>query len=65
MVLSLKTQAGNVIQNPFLAIANRCLGQMAQIESEFGMTPSSRSRIRAEAPVAADPFETFLNGDYR
>jgi len=58
-----KTQGGNVIQNPFLAIANRCLSQMAQIESEFGMTPSSRSRIRAESvSKTVDPFESFLNG---
>jgi P27 family predicted phage terminase small subunit len=42
-----KTEAGNVIQNPFLAIANKCLLQMAQIESEFGMTPSSQTRIRS------------------
>jgi len=58
-----KTQGGNVIQNPFLSIANRCLSQIAQIESEFGMTPSSRSRIRAESGLkTVDPFESFLNG---
>ena len=57
-----KTQGGNVIQNPYLAIANRCLAQMAQLEAEFGMTPSSRSRIAAAVPPTADPFETFLNG---
>ena len=57
-----KTDAGNVIQNPFLAVANKCLLQMAQIESEFGMTPSSRSRIRATAVSdTADPFEEYLN----
>ena len=38
-----KTEGGNAIQNPFLSIANKCLLQMAQIESEFGLTPSSRS----------------------
>ena len=57
-----KTEAGNIIQNPFLAVANKCLLQMAQIESEFGMTPSSRSRIRMAEPAAqADPFEEYLN----
>jgi P27 family predicted phage terminase small subunit len=40
-----KTEGGNIIQNPFLAVVNKCLAQMAQIESEFGLTPSSRSRI--------------------
>jgi P27 family predicted phage terminase small subunit len=57
-----KTEGGNIIQNPFLSIANKCLYQMAQIESEFGLTPSSRSRIRAAVPAdAADPFEAYLN----
>ncbi len=57
-----KTEAGNVIQNPFLAVANKCLLQMAQLESEFGLTPSSRSRIRmAEPAETIDPFEEFLN----
>ena len=57
-----KTDGGHIIQNPFLSIANRCLQQMAQIESEFGLTPSSRSRIRAAVPPGdADPFEEYLN----
>lgn len=56
-----KTELGNAIQNPFLTIANKCLLQMAQIESEFGLTPSSRSRIRAATPAdASDPFEEYL-----
>ena len=57
-----KTEGGNAIQNPFLSIANKCLLQMAQLESEFGLTPSSRSRIRAVTPAdAADPFDEYLN----
>jgi P27 family predicted phage terminase small subunit len=56
-----KTEGGNIIQNPFLAVANKCLLQMAQLESEFGLTPSSRSRIRmAEPAETVDPFEEFL-----
>jgi phage terminase small subunit len=35
---------------------------MAQIESEFGLTPSSRSRIHmAEPTETVDPFEEYLN----
>lgn len=57
-----KTSNDNIIQNPFLAVANKCLAQMAQIEAEFGLTPSSRSRIRVAEPAeTADPFEEFLN----
>jgi P27 family predicted phage terminase small subunit len=56
-----KTSNDNIIQNPFLAVANKCLAQMAQIEAEFGLTPSSRSRIRMAEPVeTSDPFEDFL-----
>ena len=57
-----KTSNDNIIQNPFLAVANKCLAQMAQIESEFGLTPSSRSRLRmAEPAETSDPFEDFLS----
>jgi len=56
-----KTSNDNIIQNPFLSVANKCLAQMHQIEAEFGLTPSSRSRIRMAEPVEkADPFEDFL-----
>jgi P27 family predicted phage terminase small subunit len=56
-----KTAAGNIVQNPFLAVANKCLLQLAQIEPEFGMTPSSRTRIRAApASETKDPFEDYL-----
>lgn len=33
------------MQSPYLAIANKCIEQMNRILAEFGMTPSSRSRI--------------------
>lgn len=57
-----KTVGGNIIQNPFLAVANKCLAQMGQIESEFGMTPSSRTRVRMAEPTdTRDPFEDYLN----
>ncbi len=33
-----KTEGGNVIQNPYLSVANRCLLQLGQLESEFGLS---------------------------
>jgi P27 family predicted phage terminase small subunit len=52
-----KTEAGNVIHSPYLAVANRCHRQLAQLEAEFGLTPSSRSRVRAAPqPVESDPI---------
>lgn len=44
----IKTAAGNIIQNPYLSIANRALEQLNKLGAEFGMTPSSRSRVRAD-----------------
>ena len=53
-----KTAGGNLIQNPYLAVANRALEQMTRLAGEFGMTPSSRSRVQAQAgeegPTLAD-----------
>ncbi len=56
-------KGGNIIQNPYLGIANRCLVLMAQIESEFGMTPASRARVAAGPPAVApgDKFDAYLN----
>ena len=41
------------VQNPMLAVANRCLKQMMHFLGEFGLTPSTRTRI-----VSADASET-------
>jgi len=35
------------VQNPMLAVANRSFQQMVQLLGEFGLTPSSRTRIIA------------------
>jgi len=42
------------IQNPYLGIANTALRDMKALWSEIGMTPTSRTRVRSEAPPA-DP----------
>lgn len=43
--LTIKTFVGNVIQNPAIGIANRCCELYMRAAVEFGMTPSSRSRL--------------------
>lgn len=40
-----KAPSGYPIQNPYLAIANKAIDQMKSLLAEFGMTPSSRSRV--------------------
>ena len=42
----IKTINGNVIQSPMVGIANRSLELMKQYLVEFGMTPSSRTRVK-------------------
>jgi P27 family predicted phage terminase small subunit len=43
---------GNWIQNPLLAIANKAFEQMSKLQAEFGMTPSSRTRVSIAKPDA-------------
>jgi phage terminase small subunit len=51
------------IPSPYLGIANRAMRQMHGLLTEFGMTPSARSRVPAGAPPsAADPFDALLDG---
>lgn len=43
--LMIKTKDGNAIQNPLVGTANTAMREMMKCASEFGMTPSARSRI--------------------
>ena len=38
-------RTGVPMQNPFLSIANNAMAQMIKLAAEFGMTPSSRTRL--------------------
>lgn len=58
----IKTAAGNIIQNPYLSIANRALDQLNKLGAEFGMTPSSRSRVKVEALDPTNELEKMLFG---
>ena len=41
----IKSPSGYPIQSPYLPIANKALDQMTRLLVEFGMSPSSRSRV--------------------
>lgn len=58
----IKTAAGNIIQNPYLSIANRALDQLNKLGAEFGMTPSSRSRVKADMLTPDEKLERMLFG---
>jgi P27 family predicted phage terminase small subunit len=50
----IKSPSGFPIQSPYLTIANKAMEQMTRMLVEFGMTPSSRSRV---ATVKTQPKE--------
>ena len=54
-----QTKDGNVIQNPYLAVANKAMALMLKFLAEFGMTPSSRVRLAAPG-AKKDALEDFL-----
>ena len=46
----IQTTQGNLVQNPWISIANRAMELMLKAAAEFGMTPSARSRVTAQVP---------------
>jgi P27 family predicted phage terminase small subunit len=46
-------------QNPFLIVMNKAEKQIRDLLGEFGMTPSSRTRVRPAAPGSSSPVNSF------
>jgi len=61
----IQTKAGNIIQNPYLPVANRAFLLYKSACVELGLTPSARSRVRSEGD--SDPLPTAGAGgeDFR
>ncbi len=55
-----KSPNGYPMPSPYVAVANKQVEIMGRIAAEFGMTPSSRTRIRVGEKLPEDPFEAFL-----
>ena len=55
-VVMIKSPHGFPMQSPYIPLANRQAEIMMRIASEFGFTPASRSRIRAEPKGEQDLF---------
>src|SRR5436190_8755005 len=54
-------EKGFPMKSPYLVIADQAMEAMRKFMVEFGLTPSSRSRIRVpEGGPALDEFEAFL-----
>jgi len=56
----IKSPNGFPVQSPYLAIANKAGEQVRLLLGEFGMSPSSRTRVHAKTPVTHDPLDEFL-----
>jgi P27 family predicted phage terminase small subunit len=59
--LLIKTTNGNAIQNPLVGTANKAMSDMVRYATEFGMTPSARSRVRANFDEKKDPADRFFD----
>ncbi len=56
-----RTKSGNVLTSPYLWVANKAMEQMYKFLAEFGMTPSSRTKLATGPVKDKDPFEELLN----
>ena len=54
-------EKGFPMKSPYLSIADQALETMRKLMFEFGLTPSSRSRIRfPDGGEAGDEFDKFM-----
>ena len=56
-----KGSKGQVIASPLLWISTSASKMMLKFAVEFGLTPSSRSRLIAAEPPERDPMDELLN----
>lgn len=56
----IETKNGNLIQNPWLGIANRAQAEYRRWCTEFGLTPVARVRLAMPEQKSEDSFEKFL-----
>jgi P27 family predicted phage terminase small subunit len=47
----IETTNGNMVQSPWLQIANKAMEQMLRAAKELGLTPAARSAIKVEQPA--------------
>jgi P27 family predicted phage terminase small subunit len=53
------TDNGYQAPSPWLGIANAAAKEVRRLAVEFGMTPSSRSRVTVSKQEEQDPYEAF------
>jgi len=57
----IKAPSGYPIQSPYLSIANKAQVEMRKWLTEFGMTPSSRSRVEVKDAEEGNDLDDFLD----
>ncbi len=60
--LMVKTTNGNIIQSPLVGVANKAMLMMHKFLVEFGMTPSSRTKVSAIKKEPEKKGFAALNG---
>jgi P27 family predicted phage terminase small subunit len=58
--LVVKSAKGMSLQNPLVGTANKAMQDFVRYAAEFGMTPSARSRIQAQAPEVEDAAAKYF-----
>lgn len=53
-------ETGNLYQNPYLYVANRAWEQVRKMLTEFGLSPSARSRLNVAGVEEPDELEQLL-----
>jgi len=56
----IRAPSGYPIQNPWYAVMQEAGNTMKSLGQEFGLSPSSRSRIRVDDQKPKDEFESYL-----
>lgn len=54
------TEKGYPVLSPWFSVADKALKQMKAFLAEFGMTPSSRSRVQVTPEEEVDDYEEYL-----
>ncbi|MBN2019303.1 MAG: phage terminase small subunit P27 family [Sedimentisphaerales bacterium] len=58
--LTITTVSGNKIYNPLLASRNKALSNLKELAIQFGLSPSSRSRLSVSEEEESNPFLALL-----
>ena len=59
------TDKGQAFANPLIRVADRAWAEMRAFAIEFGMTPSSRARVRVPDKVPEDEFTQYMHSRVR